>query len=248
MNSTLYDPASMTKLRLKSLFQGIKPVTPLRLITCIIVLMVAATSTHAKTVYVDDTLYAPIRSGEGTQYRILHSGVRSGTSLELLETSESGYSRVRTPDGIEGWMVSRYLTDTPIARQRLEATNRQLEQARNELNNLRTQLEEVTTERNELRSSEESLEARAGRLSEELRNIKEVASDSINLNRRNSELREENQKLRNDLEVLTAEKERLETKKESDFMLLGAALVLLGVILALVVPLLKPSRKTDNWA
>jgi SH3 domain protein len=48
--------------------------------------------------------------------------------------------------------------------------------------------------------------------------------------------------------VLTAEKERLEAKKESDFMLLGAALVLLGVILALVIPLLKPSRKTDNWA
>ena len=71
---------------------------------------------------------------------------------------------------------------------------------------------------------------------------------AINLNRRNGELREENQKLRNDLEVLTAEKERLEAKKESDFMLLGAALVLLGVILALVIPLLKPPKKTDNWA
>jgi len=248
MNSILYGPASMTKLRLKSLFQGLKPVTPLRLITCIIVLMATVTSAYAKTVYVDDTLYAPIRSGEGTQYRILHSGVRSGTALELLETSESGYSRVRTPDGIEGWMVSRYLTETPIARQRLESANRQLEQARNELSSIRTQLEEVTSERNELRETVDTLESRSGRLSEELRNIKEVASDSINLNRRNSELREENQKLRNDLEVLTAEKERLEGKRESDFMLLGAALVVLGVILALVIPLLKPSRKTDNWA
>ncbi len=248
MNTVLYGPASMTKLRLKSLFQGTKPVTPLRLFICFIVLMAASASAQSKTVYVDDTLFAPIRSGEGTQYRILHSGVRSGTALELLETSESGYSRVRTPDGIEGWIVSRYITETPIARQRLDQANRQLEQARNELSQTKAQLQEVTSERNELRNSEETLQSRAGRLSEELSHIKEVASDSLNLDRRNKELLEENQKLRNELEVLTAEKERLEAKKESDFMLLGAALVLLGVILALVIPLLKPSRKTDNWA
>ena len=250
MNSVLFGPASVTKLRLKSLFQGPRPVKPLpiRFCICFVVLMISAAAAYGNTVYVDDTLYAPIRSGEGTQYRIVHSGVRSGTSLELLETSDSGYSRVRTPDGIEGWINSRYITETPIARQRLEEANRRLEQTQNELGEVQAQLEEVTGERDELRSSEESLESRAGRLSEERREIKEVAADSINLDRRNVELREENQKLRNDLEVLTAETERLEAKKESDFMLLGAALVILGVILALVIPMLKPTRKTDNWA
>lgn len=248
MKTVLYGRVCVTELRIESLYQGIKPVTPIRLFICFAVMMIAVASAHAKTVYVDDTLYAPIRSGEGTQYRIVHSGVRSGTPLELLETSDSGYSRVRTPDGKEGWMVTRYITETPIARQRLEQANKQLEQARNELGEIETQLEEVTAERDELRDSEQSLQSRAGKLSDELNKIKEVASDSINLDRRNSELREENQKLRNELEVLTAEKERLEAKKESDFMLLGAALVLLGVILALVIPLLKPTRKTDNWA
>ena len=57
-----------------------------------------------------------------------------------------------------------------------------------------------------------------------------------------------NQKLNNELEVLAAENERLEADKESDTMLIGAGLVLLGVVLALIVPALKPSRKTDNWA
>lgn len=208
----------------------------------------AASSVFAETVYVDDTLYAPIRSGEGTQYRILHSGVRSGTPLELLERSESGYSRVRTPDGIEGWIITRYITETPIARERLETVNRQLAESRETVSTLRSQLQTVTEERDTLRNAENNLEARAGRLSQELQEIKTVAADSLNLNRRNEELSNDNQKLRNELEVLTAEKERLEANTDSDFMLLGAGLVLLGIILALIVPALKPSRKTDNWA
>lgn len=248
MKPGLYGRATMTKLRVETLSQGIKSVPSLRSFICCVLFAFTASSVFAETVYVDDTLFAPIRSGEGTQYRILHSGVRSGTALELIERSESGYSRVRTPDGIEGWMVSRYLTDTPIARQRLESANRQLEQAKETVSTLRAQLEEVTEERNALRDSEGNLEARAGRLSEELSEIKTVAADSLNLNRRNEELKNENQKLRNELEVLTAEKERLEANKDSDFMLLGAGLVLLGIILALIVPALKPTRKTDNWA
>ncbi|MDI9245817.1 TIGR04211 family SH3 domain-containing protein [Marinobacter sp. CHS3-4] len=237
----------MTKLRVETLLQGSLPVPSLRSLLCCLLLTLNASVAWAETVYVDDNLYAPIRSGQGTQYRILHSGVRSGTPLELIERSESGYSRVRTPDGIEGWMVSRYLTETPIARQRLESANRQLEQMKETVSSLQSQLAEVTEERDTLSSSEERLEARAGRLSQELQEIKTVAADSLNLNRRNEELRNENQKLKNDLEVLTAEKERLEANKDSDFMLIGAGLVFSGVILALIVPALKPTRKTDNW-
>ena len=238
----------MTKLRVETLLQGFQPVPSFRSVLCCLLLALNVSAAWAETVYVDDTLYAPIRSGQGTQYRILHSGVRSGTPLELIERSESGYSLVKTPDGIEGWMVSRYLTNTPIASQRLESANRQVAQMKETVSSLRSQLSEVTEERDSLSSSEESLEARAGRLSQELQEIKTVAADSLNLNRRNEELRNENQRLKNDLEVLTAEKERLEANTDSDFMLIGAGLVFGGVILALIVPALKPTRKTDNWA
>lgn len=222
--------------------------TLIRLIACFIVLTTVGAAAQARTVYVDDTLYAPIRSGQGNQFRILHQGVRSGTPLELLETTDEGYSRVRTKDGIEGWIPTRYISETPIARDRLAEAQRQLERTREELNTVKGQLVEVTRERDQLENSEDTLENRTSELNQELQRIKSIASDSLQLDQRNQELREENQKLKNDLEVLTAEKERLEARKESDFMLLGAGLVLAGVLLALVVPMLKPSRKTDNWA
>ncbi len=222
--------------------------TAIRLIVCTLFCLALGAHAQAKTMYIDDTLQINVRSGEGNQFRILRSGLTSGTPVELLETSESGYSRVRTQDGTEGWVITRYLTDTPIARDRLVRANRELQQARTQLEALRGELQQLKDERNELATSESTLETRAQSLSEELANIKSISANALNINQRNSELQEENQRLRNDVEVLTAEKERLETKSESDFMMLGAGLVLLGILLALIIPMLKPSKKTDNWA
>ncbi len=217
-------------------------------LTVLLLLFASCLPLQAKTVYIDDTLYAPVRSGEGTQFRILHNGLRSGTPVELLERAESGYSRIRTPDGIEGWIVSRYLSEQPIARDRLASVQQQLERTRSELAGVRETLEQTQAERDQLAAVENRLEDRSEALAEELREIKAISANAIEIKERNQELLEVNQRLRNDVEVLTAEKERLEAKKESDFMLLGAGLVLLGVILALVVPMLKPTRKHDTWA
>lgn len=222
--------------------------TPFRLILSTILILSSVAVAQAKTVWVDDMLYLPVRSGAGTQYRIIENALPSGTPLELLETSDSGYTRVRTPKGNEGWVSSQYVSETPVAADQLARANRQLEQAREELSKAKEQLAQVTSERNSLESSETALSSRSQDLQQELQRIKNIAADSINLERRNRELLEENQKIRNDLEVLTAENERLEASKESDFMLLGAGLVLGGVLLALIIPMLKPTRKTDNWA
>ncbi|SFR49234.1 SH3 domain protein [Marinobacter daqiaonensis] len=215
----------------------------------LLLLMMAAGVAEARTVYIDDTLYAPVRSGQGTQFRILHNGLRSGTPVELLERSEeSGYSRIRTPAGIEGWIPSRYLTNQPIAADRLEAAKKELEETRSRLVELQSRMTEVAGERDQLSSREQRLEQKVEELSRELEQIRSVSANALNLDRRNRELQESNQKLRNEVEVLTAEVERLEGKKESDFMLLGAGLLILGMFLAVILPLLKPTKKNDTWA
>lgn len=219
-----------------------------RLLILLLILVTTSLAAQARTVYIDDTLYAPVRSGEGTQYRILHNGLRSGTKVELLEQAESGYSRIRTPSGIEGWVVTRYLSEQPIAQDRLDAAQRELENTKTRLTDVRAQLETAVSERDQLTEERDRLESRSAELAQELKRIREISADSLKLNTRNKELEEANQKLRNELEVMTAENERLEAGKESDFMLLGAGLLILGMILALVVPALKPSRKNDNWA
>lgn len=221
--------------------------SPSRLIVVLLLIVSSISVAQARTVWVDDQIYLPLRSGAGTQYRIVQNAMPSGTPLEVLETG-SEYSRVRSPQGNEGWVANQYLSNEPIAADQLKEARQQLQNARERADELSSELAKVTEQRNELQSAENNLSSRTEQLQAELTRIKNVAADSLNLERRNQELVQENQRLTNELEVLTAENARLESSRESDFMLLGAGLVFGGVLLALIIPMLKPSRKTDNWA
>ena len=63
--------------------------------------------------YVVDDLTIPVRTGTSTRHKILRF-VESGTRLEVLEVAEAeGYTRVRTPDGTEGWGRADFLAPSP---------------------------------------------------------------------------------------------------------------------------------------
>ena len=258
MKARLIDKTSVPELRLYSCvfvcfrvnrnFQEFCTVTPFRLLVVLVFIFSSIATAQARTVWVDDKIYLPVRSGAGTQYRIIENAVPSGSPMELLESDQNGHSKVRTAKGTVGWVSSQHLSSTPIAATQLKRAKQELETAQTELRQAQEKLSSVTGERDSLQNSESSLADQSSELQSELKRIKDIAANAINLERRNRELLQENQKIRNELEVLTAENERLEAGKESDFMLLGAGLVLGGVLLALLIPMLKPTRKTDNWA
>lgn len=221
--------------------------TSFRLLVVLVLVFSSIATAQARTVWVDDKIYLPVRSGAGNQFRIIENAVPSGTAMELLEPDQNGHSKVRTANGNVGWVASQYLSTTPIAATQLSQMRQELETAQAEVRQMQNLLASVSGERDNLQNSESSLADRSSELMTELTRIKDIAANSINLERRNRELLAENQKIRNELEVLTAENERMEAGKESDFMLLGAGLVLGGVMLALFIPMLKPTRKNDNW-
>ena len=79
--------------------------------------LVLVTTAIAETRYVSDRLEIQMRTGKGTQFRILRM-LPSGAALEVLKTDkESGYTRVRAPGGVEGWVLSRLLMKGQAARQ-----------------------------------------------------------------------------------------------------------------------------------
>lgn len=202
----------------------------------------------AKTMYIDDTLYAPLRSGQGLQYRIINKGLKSGTKLEdLQDNPDSGYSLVQTQDGQQGWLPTRYLTDQPIAADRLKQVSHELDQSRSDLQQAKSELQKTQQERDSLQQDKKTLEAKVADISQQLDHLKTISSDAVNLDKRNRDLQESNQQLQNKVEVLAAENDRLKGKRETDYMLVGGGLVGLGILVAVIIPWMRPTRKNDSW-
>jgi SH3-like domain-containing protein len=64
-----------------------------------------------KTVYVTDNLNLPLRTGPSSQRKVI-ALVKSGDEIRVLKSSNA-WAKVRTANGKEGWVISRYLTEFP---------------------------------------------------------------------------------------------------------------------------------------
>lgn len=221
----------------------------MKILPFLLSILLFSTTASAQKMYIDDILLVPLRSGEGLGFRIVHKGVKSGASVEVLESNAtSGYTRIREPGGVEGWLPSRYLVSEPIARDKLASAEQKLSKLEESGKQLTTELAELKRENITLKSENERFFRENGSLTKKLEEITEVSKNAIHLDNRNRELQEESQHLQNELELVQADNQRLKDNKESDFILLGAGLVALGVFIAMIIPVMKPSRKRDSWA
>lgn len=102
----------------------------------------------AEQAWVRGEIRLNLRSGPGTQFRIL-GGVATGDGLTILQRGD-GWTQVRMADGIEGWIPEGYLKPEPPPTIRLE-------QLETEVATLRDRLETITRESNELKTTNASL-------------------------------------------------------------------------------------------
>ena len=91
-----------------------------------------------------------LRSGPGTQYKILE-GVQTGDEMKVLSRNES-WTQVQTTEGKTGWIPAGYLDTEPPPTLRLN-------QLETETATLRTELEEIRSEATRLRETNATLTA-----------------------------------------------------------------------------------------
>ena len=98
----------------------------LRRLILVVASCAAFGTANAQSAWVSDEFEVTLRTGPSTSNAI-ELMVSSGTELEVLEQDpESGYTRVRTGGGTEGWVLTRSLMDEPSEREKLESLTRQL--------------------------------------------------------------------------------------------------------------------------
>lgn len=200
----------------------------------------------AETRYVSDVLQIQLRSGPGTQFRIIKS-LQTGTALNVTDTpAENGYVQVSI-DGQTGWVASQYLMREPSARIQLGKVQQELANLKANASPTQQRLLELENENRQLLKDKEELQAALDISNNELERIKSVSGKAIELDESNAKLRLENSNLINELDILRIENTRLLEQNNRDFMLYGAFAVLLGVIIALIVPHLTAKKKRSEW-
>lgn len=221
----------------------------MRLALLLLALASSASAVAAK-VYVRDTLYVPLRGGQSSEHRILHRGLRSGTELERLETNEdTGYSRVRTDDGLEGWMQTQYLMEEPIAATQLDGMKDRLDSLEAEHQQTLLRLREAREENERLSSSQDNLSAEKDELADELAKITELSSNTLAIDQENKQLNEDRETLLEEIARLNSENADLSDDNAQDWFLRGAGTVLLGLLFGVWIGRrIYQRRNNSGWA
>lgn len=200
----------------------------------------------AATHYVSDSLEITMRSGMSTSHGIIRM-LRSGTPLDVLETdNDSGYSRVRTRDGKTGWVLSRFLMKGQAARDKLAAAEKRLAEIEIENNKMAAAMETMKVKVSSIEKDRTNLDGVNRKVSQELAEIKRTASSALAIDSENKELKSRVVALERKLQTLHQENEGLKDRTDRDWFMVGAGVVLLGIIVGLIIPRIR-WRKKSSW-
>ena len=208
-------------------------------------LLTPLTSIAETTRYVSDELEITLRSGQGVKFSIRNM-LKSGVKLEVIENHPSGYSKVRTSKGKTGWVLTRYLSNTPSSRNLLEASDQKAVNLELELANYKEEILAISSQNSTSGSEILSLKETSQRLRKELDDLLSTASNAVGLDNENRQLKEKIQQIDSQIQSLVIENSALKDSDAKTWFLIGSAVLFGGIILGLILPRLRLQRKS-SW-
>lgn len=201
----------------------------------------------ADTRYVGDQLIITLRQGKSTKHKILKT-LETGTPLEVLEEDDS-YFKVRTTDGIEGYVLRQYISSNPPKSQRiaeLEMLNSSLQKKISTLeeakNNLEIQLKNIQQNYNqnftEINAKATDLEQNLEQAINNERSIAEKydtllaqAENVVDIAAERDQLLQKNKKLEAEVTALLNKTDKLSDSRMVKWFLAGGGVFLFGWII-----------------
>lgn len=215
-----------------------------RVIFAAVLLLGTLSTAFAQSAWVTDEFEITLRTGPSTSNAIRLS-LSSGSRLEILEEDgEAGYTRVRTAGGTEGWVLTRYLMNEPSAREQLTDLTNQLSSASDEGASLATQLNSIRGEYREAEQQIGRLEREKEVLQGELDEIRRTAANVLAIDSQNDELQEKLTNAEIEIDRLNEEVRALTGQSTRSWFITGAAVLVGGIILGLILPRLRWQRRS----
>ena len=210
----------------------------------LIILVLIAPAAYGEPAWVSDEFEITLRSGPSTSNAI-QLMVGSGMQLEVLEHDpESGYSRVSTLAGTEGWVLSRYLMNERSAREQLETLTSDLTNANSRGTSMGSQLTAIKREYDAANNRIESLELEKAAAEDELAEIRRTAANVLGINEQNRSLMDQLATAQIRADTLDQENRQLSGQTTRYWFMSGGLLLLVGIILGIWLPRIRWQRRS----
>ncbi|MBT3010412.1 MAG: TIGR04211 family SH3 domain-containing protein [Candidatus Thiodiazotropha sp. (ex Lucina pensylvanica)] len=201
---------------------------------------------QAKTYYVTDDFKIAMRTGESIKHRITRY-INTGTAVEVISTNkETGYSKVRMGTK-EGFVLTRQLLSEPVARSQLETMRKEIDALKAAPGELRSNLADLQKNHRELLASHKKLQQIKDKQEQELQSIQRTASNAIRISNERNELRKQVADLTREAEELKQENRDLSNEATRDWFLIGAGVIIAGILIGLILPHLRFQRRSSSW-
>ncbi len=211
-----------------------------------ILLLVISGGLHAESRYVTDQFKITMRSGASTSHKILHM-LPSGSKVKVVRADAgSGYTQVRV-SGELGYVLSRHLMKNPSARAQLAGMQARLRELQEAPGQLSSKLTALQREHDALQTAHAELREIKQQLERELEGIRRTSADAVRINNERNELRKNVATMTRERENLKQENRDLANQSTQQWFLIGAGVIILGIIIGLILPHLRFQRRKSSW-
>jgi SH3 domain protein len=202
---------------------------------------------QAETRYVTDQLEIVLKAGENPRSKTLKV-LPTGTPLEVLGVNpNTRYARVKAGDGTVGFVPEGQLQAEPAARNRVPELERRLAELEQDPDSLSSQLTKVQSEHSDLVARYQGLERDKQRLEQELATIRYASANVLDLTNDRERLRLQVAELTRVSADLEQENGDLKHQENQRWFLIGAGVLIGGMLLGLLLPRLRLGRRKTSW-
>jgi len=195
----------------------------------------------AETMYITENQDVLIRGGKGNEFKIL-AIKKAHAPVELLR-NEGDYSYIRTEGGIEGWVLSRYLTRDLPKPMIIEKLNAELEKLRQANTTLSQESQQLQQQKKALENSSATLEQKTQALERQYQDLKSASANVLQLKQAHDKLEQENEQYAQSAAELAKKNEQLQSNSALMWYIAGAATLLIGVAIGMFMQSLKNKKR-----
>ena len=207
------------------------------------------TAKTSETRYVTDLIFTPVRTGPGGDYRIINKGLPSGTEVTYYGITDDGvWAEIETKGGTRGYLRAQYLQSNAPRGSQVNALEATLAEEVARTAQLQRELDDAMAQ---LTSTDSSMSTAARELKETretLAEVKRVSANAIQLDQMTKSLTGKLEEANGRNDLLKLKNARLQDRISSNRAIEVVVLIVLGIIIALLVPRLSVKRRrNDGW-